>query len=80
MASAAGAGAVGVVLTGMGRDAARGVEAIVRAGGSAIAQDEASSAVFGMPRAAAEAGADAVLPLSRIPDALKRLTRTGTRA
>ena len=80
MASAAGAGAVGVVLTGMGRDAARGVEAIVRAGGSAIAQDEHSSAVFGMPRAAAEAGAGSVLPLSSIPAALTRLTKTGARA
>jgi two-component system, chemotaxis family, protein-glutamate methylesterase/glutaminase len=80
MASAAGAGAVGVVLTGMGRDAARGVEAIVRAGGSAIAQDEQSSAVFGMPRAAAEAGADSVLPLATIPVALTRLALTGAQA
>jgi two-component system, chemotaxis family, protein-glutamate methylesterase/glutaminase len=69
-----------VVLTGMGRDAARGVEAIVRAGGSAIAQDEPSSAVFGMPRAAVEAGADSVLPLASIPVALTRLSRTGARA
>jgi two-component system, chemotaxis family, protein-glutamate methylesterase/glutaminase len=80
MASAAGAGAVGVVLTGMGRDAARGVEAIVRAGGSAIAQDEHSSAVFGMPRAAAEAGAESVLPLDRIAGALTRLTQVGALA
>jgi two-component system, chemotaxis family, protein-glutamate methylesterase/glutaminase len=80
IASAAGAGAVGVVLTGMGRDGARGVEAIVRAGGSAIAQDEQSSAVFGMPRAAAEAGADSVLPLAGIPAALTRLARTGAGA
>jgi len=80
MASAAGAGAVGVVLTGMGRDAARGVEAIVRAGGSVIAQDEQSSAVFGMPRAAAEAGAESVLPLVGIPVALARLARTEARA
>ena len=76
MACAAGAGAVGVVLTGMGCDGARGVEAILRAGGSAIAQDEHSSAVFGMPRAAAEAGAESVLPLSRIGAALTKLART----
>lgn len=74
MASAAGAGAVGVVVTGMGRDGQRGVEAIRRKGGSVIAQDEDSSAVFGMPRAAVEAGAEIVLPLSAIAGALKRLT------
>jgi two-component system, chemotaxis family, protein-glutamate methylesterase/glutaminase len=80
MAAATGAGAVAVVLTGMGRDAARGVEAIVRAGGSAIAQDEQSSAVFGMPRAAVHAGADSVLPLASIPVALTRLASTGAPA
>jgi two-component system, chemotaxis family, protein-glutamate methylesterase/glutaminase len=80
MASAAGACGVGVVLTGMGRDAARGVDAIVRAGGSVIAQDEHSSAVFGMPRAAAEAGAETVLPLTGIATALTQLAHAGARA
>jgi two-component system chemotaxis response regulator CheB len=73
MASAVGACAVGVVLTGMGRDGAQGVAAVVRAGGSVIAQDEDSSAVFGMPRAAVEAGAGTVLPLSKIAPELTRL-------
>jgi len=79
MASAAGAGAVGVMLTGMGRDGARGVDAVRRAGGSVIAQDEQSSALFGMPKAAAEAGAT-VLPLSEIAGALCRLRVAGRAA
>jgi two-component system chemotaxis response regulator CheB len=73
MASAVGSGAVGVVLTGMGRDGADGVDQIERAGGRVIAQDEETSAVFGMPRAAADAGAHAVLPLTDIAAALCRL-------
>jgi two-component system chemotaxis response regulator CheB len=73
VAASAGAGAVGVVLTGMGRDGAVGVAAIRQQGGRAIAQDEESSAVFGMPRAAAEAGAETTLPISGIARALRRL-------
>lgn len=73
LASAAGAGAVGVVLTGMGRDGALGVEAICRAGGRVIAQDQGTSAIFGMPKAAAEAGAQVVVPVSEIASALLRL-------
>jgi two-component system chemotaxis response regulator CheB len=78
MAASAGAGVVGVVLSGMGRDGARGVESIRQAGGRAIAQDEATSAIFGMPRAAAEAGVDMVLPVGRIAAALVRLAAVET--
>jgi two-component system chemotaxis response regulator CheB len=80
MAAVAGAGAVGVVLTGMGRDAAEGVVAIRHAGGRAIAQDEATSAIFGMPCAAVEAGADLVLPVGGIAGALLRLAPVETAA
>lgn len=59
--------ALGVVLSGMGRDGAQGAARIVGAGGSVLAQDEASSAVWGMPRAVAEAGlVSAILPPQEI--------------
>ena len=75
LAEATGADAVGVVLTGMGRDGAAGVAAIVAAGGLTIAQDEASAAIYGMPRAAAESGAALVLPLADIAATLARLRK-----
>jgi two-component system chemotaxis response regulator CheB len=58
-----GDGAVGVILTGMGKDGAEGASKLVARGGSVLAQDEASCAVWGMPRAVIEAGlACAVMP------------------
>jgi two-component system chemotaxis response regulator CheB len=73
LAAAAGDGAVGVVLTGMGRDGADGVRAIRAGGGLTVAQDEETSAVFGMPQAAIEAGAELVLPLEQLASQLARL-------
>jgi two-component system, chemotaxis family, protein-glutamate methylesterase/glutaminase len=62
-----GSKALGVVLSGMGRDGVDGAERLVACGGSVIAQDEASCAVWGMPRAVLEAGlACAVLPPEKI--------------
>ena len=59
--------ALGVVFSGMGRDGLEGAMALIGAGGSVLVQDEASSAVWGMPRAVAEAGlACGILPPSRI--------------
>jgi two-component system chemotaxis response regulator CheB len=67
-------GILAVVLTGMGSDGMRGGKEIVAAGGSVIAQDEASSVVWGMPGAAANAGiCAAILPLGQIAPKLVRL-------
>lgn len=70
--------ATGVLLTGMGRDGAEGLLAMRQAGKYTIAQDQASCAVYGMPRAAAELGAaDRILPLDQIGPALRN--RVGQR-
>lgn len=63
-----------VILTGMGQDGLRGGQAVVEAGGTVIAQDEATSVVWGMPGAVATAGiCSAVLPLSDIPQHVMRM-------
>jgi two-component system, chemotaxis family, protein-glutamate methylesterase/glutaminase len=70
-AETAGARAVGVLLTGMGSDGATGLLRMRQAGARTIAQDEATSVVYGMPRQAAELGAaERVLPLPAIPAAI----------
>lgn len=66
-----GGEAIGVLLTGMGDDGAAGLRLMRERGALTIAQDEATSAVYGMPKAAVELGAaDQVLPLSQIPGAI----------
>ena len=66
-----GSGLITLILTGMGDDGTRGLAAVRRAGGYVIAQDEASSVVWGMPGAAVRAGhVDEILPLSAMPAAL----------
>ncbi len=70
-----GATAIGTVLTGMGQDGLRGAEELKRGGAYMIVQDEASSVVWGMPGAVAQAGfADEVLDLSLIPTAIMKRT------
>ncbi len=71
-----GGSAMGVILTGMGDDGKQGMAAIYKAGGLTVGQDEASCAVYGMPRSCAEQGSlRRVVPLMRVPDEI--LTATG---
>lgn len=71
VASAAGCLVVGLVMTGMGCDGAVGVQMVKKQGGVTIAQDQKSSIVYGMPKAAYDTGCvDNVVSLSEIPDAL----------
>jgi two-component system chemotaxis response regulator CheB len=75
VAQAYGAGALAVVLTGMGQDGLRGCQVLRGAGAQILAQDEATSVVWGMPGAVARAGlADRVLPLAMIaPEVVQRI-------
>jgi two-component system chemotaxis response regulator CheB len=80
LASAAesfGKRAIGVILTGMGKDGAKGLADIRVAGGRTVAQDEASCVVYGMPREAVELGAaEVVLPLEEIAATLLKWVET----
>lgn len=78
LAAAYGSGVLGIILTGMGQDGREGGRAIVGAGGTILAQDEATSVVWGMPGAVAQAGlCSAVVPLAQIvPEVLKLTRRT----
>ena len=75
-----GADAIGVIMTGMGRDGAAGMLEMKKAGAWNIAQDEATSVIFGMPREAIEAGAvNEVAPLNKLREkALARVTKKET--
>jgi two-component system, chemotaxis family, protein-glutamate methylesterase/glutaminase len=71
-----GARALIAVLTGMGHDGLRGARLVVEAGGTLLAQDEATSVVWGMPGAVTEAGlCSAVLPLDRLAPCIRRILR-----
>jgi two-component system chemotaxis response regulator CheB len=80
VAATYGAGVLAVVLTGMGSDGALGAQLIHAAGGHVLAQDEASSVVWGMPGAVVRAGvAHQVLPLTELGPALAHAARSGSR-
>lgn len=67
---------LGVILTGMGKDGMEGMVAIKQQGGVTLAQDEATSVIFSMPRAAIQAGVvDRVLPLTELPGMVTTLCR-----
>jgi len=69
-----GARALGVIMTGMGADGTRGLQAMKAKGASSLAQDQATSVVYGMPHEAFKAGVvDAVLPLDKIANEIARI-------
>lgn len=71
-----GPAVLGVILTGMGHDGLAGSKVIVEAGGTIIAQDEATSVVWGMPGAVSEAGiCNAILPLDELGSKVQRLVK-----
>jgi two-component system, chemotaxis family, protein-glutamate methylesterase/glutaminase len=73
-AQCAGANALGIIMTGMGDDGARGLLEMRRAGAATLGQDEESCVVFGMPKEAVSAGAvERLVPLDRIPAEIMRV-------
>jgi two-component system chemotaxis response regulator CheB len=76
-ARSAGANAVGIIMTGMGDDGARGLEEMKTAGAHTVAQDEATSVVFGMPKEAIARGAAIkIMPLDRIAGEIMQSTQS----
>jgi two-component system chemotaxis response regulator CheB len=70
----AGANALGIIMTGMGDDGARGLLEMKRAGAATVAQNEETCVVFGMPKEAIALGAaDKIVPLSAIPAEIRQL-------
>jgi two-component system chemotaxis response regulator CheB len=75
-ARSTGANALGIIMTGMGDDGAHGLLEMKQAGAATVAQDEATSVVFGMPKEAIALGAvDRVLPLERLAGEIVRAGR-----
>lgn len=81
VAKACGPRSIGVVMTGMGEDGARGITRLHQQGAWTIAQDEETSLVYGMPRAAAATGCvDHIVALPKIPLAVSKLMSRGVRS
>ncbi len=81
VAKTAGGNAVGAVLTGMGADGAAGLLSMRKAGARTLAQDEATSTVYGMPAEAAKVGAaEQIVPLDKVAETMLRMTVTQRRA
>ena len=79
-ARSAGRNAVGVIMTGMGDDGARGLLEMHQAGSMTIAEHEFTAVVFGMPKEAiARGGADIIAPLPKIADQILVITSKGRR-
>lgn len=81
LAQACGPRTIGVIMTGMGRDGAAGIVELHQAGAHTIAQDEETSYVYGMPKAAAATGeVDHIVPLPQVPATVARLLNTPRRS